>query len=95
MANEICTSGVPHLMEPDDNFCCKMTYMRANGAFGVTFQGGRREFHDSGSLRERERQAIADARAGGIEPERFNPSTAHAPKRKKTLVKDLLRKRSY
>lgn len=75
MAHQLCNSGVPHISEPDANFCCKMTYMRANGAFGVTYAGGRDQFHNGESLQSRERQAIADARSVGIEPERYNGST--------------------
>lgn len=68
---DICNTGVPHYFDPDHHFCCKMRYWREKGAPTVTFgPGGREVFHNEPSVAARERQAIADARAGGIEPER-------------------------
>lgn len=54
----------------DACFGCKMAYMREHRSLAVTYAGGREVFHDEPSVRVREKQAVADARRGGIEPER-------------------------
>lgn len=43
---------------------------KAASVVGFSLQGGREQWHDEASLGAREKQAIADARRGGIEPER-------------------------
>lgn len=66
----ICNTGVPHQYEPDLHICCKLRYWRDQGAPAITLQGGREQWHNEPSIGAREKQAVADARSVGIEPER-------------------------
>ena len=62
----------PHCIEGAECFACKCAVWRKRGAPPVTYVGGQDSFHNAqGTLRDRERQAIADARRGGYEPERY------------------------
>ena len=57
---------------PDACFGCKCRYWRHNGGLKVAYVGGQESFHNAqGTLADRERQAVADARRGGYEPERY------------------------
>lgn len=63
---------------PDDCFGCKCLYWRTGGGLSVSYAGGQDSFHNAqGTLADRERQAVADARRGGYEPERYTPSQSH------------------
>jgi hypothetical protein len=55
---------------PDVCFGCKCAYWRDGAGAPLKFTYGRNDFHGP-TVREREREAIADARRQGIEPERF------------------------
>ncbi len=56
----------------DACFGCKCLYWRTNGAPPVKYVGGQESFHNAqGTLADRERRAVADARRGGYEPERY------------------------
>ena len=62
-----CETGVPHLFEPDNHFCCKLRYWRENGAPPVKYQGGRQQFHDT-TLKTEADRIVTEARANGLDP---------------------------
>ena len=81
MATTTCTTGVPHVYDPDSHLCCKLRFWRTEGSITVAsgsvngvLQGpeGRKAFHgdhpDGGTIRERRDTMVAQARAKGIEP---------------------------
>lgn len=67
-----CTQSAHTKCDPDVCFTAKLRYWRDEPGAGLSFgfTEGKDTFHNSESLGSRERQAIADARSVGINPER-------------------------
>ena len=62
-----CTKDVHADCDPDQCFAAKCAFWRTNGAsFGVTFQGGRQQFHNEPSVRQQERDQVALMKSHGI-----------------------------
>ena len=58
--------GVEHDFEPDDRFCCKMTYMRQRGAATVRRPS---EVFRRGTIKEQQQEIIRHARSNGYDPQ--------------------------
>lgn len=56
--------------DPDTCFAAKCAHWRRHGAFQVTYQGGRQNFHENDSLKKQENDHVAELKAAGIEFER-------------------------
>lgn len=54
---------------PDTCFAAKMRYFRENG-LNVTYQQGRKKFHDGPSIRSQLNEISEGAKAGKIDPQR-------------------------
>ena len=67
MAERYCETGVPHVFDPDNHFCCKLRYWRENGAPAVKYQMGREFFHEK-TLAGEARRTVEEAKAQGLEP---------------------------
>lgn len=79
MAEQICTSGVPHTYEPDHHFCCKMRHMRENGGLAVHYPYGGRQTFKGPTIKERQAKMIEECRSQGWEPRVKNPLYDNAP----------------
>ena len=62
-----CTKDVHADCDPDQCFAAKCAYWRKTGdSFGVTFQGGRQQFHSEPSVKQQERDQVALMKSQGI-----------------------------